>query len=86
MSRSGFDKRFPSRSSHIAKALAQNVRRYRRDKGWTQGDLAAKLDIEQMAVSLIENCRANPTLETLEAMAACFGVRFADLFESRGTK
>jgi len=56
------------------------------DKGWTQDDLAAALEIEQTAVSLIENCRANPTLQTLEAIAACFGIRFVELFESRAGK
>ena len=81
MVRSGFDERFPARDSHIAKALARNVLRLRKDKGWTQDELAAKLGVEQMAVSLIENARSNPTLETLEAIADCFGVRFIDLFE-----
>ena len=86
MARSGFDERFPARNSQIAKALARNVLRLRKDKGWTQDELAAKLGIEQMAVSLIENARSNPTLETLEAIATCFGVKFIDLFEMRATK
>ncbi|MET4356387.1 transcriptional regulator with XRE-family HTH domain [Bradyrhizobium sp. RT9b] len=87
MVRSGFDERFPARDSQIAKALARNVLRLRKDKGWTQDELAAKLGVEQMAVSLIENARSNPTLETLEVIADCFGVRFIDLFElSRPSK
>jgi transcriptional regulator with XRE-family HTH domain len=86
VARSGFDERFPARNSQVAKALARNVRRLRKDKGWTQDELAAKLRIEQMAVSLIENNRANPTLEALEAIATCLGVRFVDLFEMRSTK
>ena len=83
MGRSGFDERFPARSSQATKALARNVRRLRKEKGWTQDELAAKLKIEQMAVSLIENNRSNPTLQTLEAIAACLGVRFVDLFDAR---
>lgn len=86
MARSGFDKRFPARNSQMAKALGRNVRRLRKDKGWTQDELAAKLNLEQMAVSLIENSRANPTLETLEAIATCLGVKFAELFEIRPAK
>jgi transcriptional regulator with XRE-family HTH domain len=86
MARSGFDQRFPARNSQVAKALARNVRRLRKEKGWTQDELAAKLEIEQTAVSLIENARANPTLQTLEAIAACFSVRFIDLFEARSAK
>jgi len=83
MARSGFDQRFPVRNSQVSKALARNVRRLREEKGWTQDELADKLKVEQMAVSLIENNRANPTLQTLEAIAACLGVRFIDLFDTR---
>lgn len=35
---------------------------------------------------LIENNRANPTLETIEAIAACLSVRFIDLFDARQTR
>lgn len=86
MARSGFDQRFPARNSQVAKALARNVRRLRKEKGWTQDELAAKLKIEQTAVSLIENNRANPKLETIEAIATCLGVRFLDLFDARQTR
>ena len=70
----------------MAKALARNVKRLRKNKGWSQGQLADKLEVEQTAVSLIENCRANPTLATLEAIATCLGVRFVELFETRSGK
>jgi transcriptional regulator with XRE-family HTH domain len=83
MARSGFGKRFPARNSPVAKALARNVRRLRKEKGWTQDVLAAKIHVEQTAVSLIENGRANPTLQTLEAVAASLGVRLVDLLDAR---
>jgi transcriptional regulator with XRE-family HTH domain len=86
MTRSGFEKRFPKRDSPVAKALARNVRRLRKAKDWTQDELAAKLKVEQVAVSLIENARANPTLQTLEDIAACLGVKFIELFEMRPQK
>ena len=86
MARSDFEKRFPSRASPALRTLARNVRQLRKVKGWTQDDLAEKANLEQTAVSLIENGRANPTVETLETIAICLGVRFVDLFESRPTK
>jgi transcriptional regulator with XRE-family HTH domain len=86
MVRSGFGERFPSRDTQVAKALARNVRRLRKEKGWAQDELAAKVGVEQMAISLIENSRANPTLETLEALAKSLGVRFGDLFDVRAQK
>ncbi|TKT71406.1 helix-turn-helix transcriptional regulator [Afipia massiliensis] len=81
-SRSGFGKRFPARTSQTAKALGRNVRRLRKEKGWTQDELAAKVKLEQTAISLIENNRANPTLSTLEALAAAFKIPFVELFEA----
>jgi transcriptional regulator with XRE-family HTH domain len=86
MARSGFDERFPARDSPMAKALARNVRRLRKLKGWSQDELAGRLKIKQTAVSLIENKRANPTLETLEDLATCLGVKFVELFEVRASK
>jgi DNA-binding XRE family transcriptional regulator len=47
---------------------------------WTQDDLAAAVEIEQAAVSLIENGRANPTLLILESVANVFDLRIGDLF------
>jgi transcriptional regulator with XRE-family HTH domain len=80
MARSGFGKRFPARDSAVAKALALNVKRFRTAKGLTQDQLAAEVDIEQAAVSLIENGRANPTLLNLESISVALGVDFRDLF------
>src|SRR3954471_24767649 len=81
MARSDFESRFPARATERAKALAFNVSRLRRAKGWTQDALAGALGVEQGAVSLIENGRANPTLQVLEQLASELGVRVQDLFE-----
>lgn len=81
MARSDFERRFPARDTEATKALAVNVRRLRKEKGWTQDALAAALGVEQGAVSLIENGRANPTLQVLEQLASELEVRVQDLFE-----
>jgi transcriptional regulator with XRE-family HTH domain len=80
MARSGFGKRFPARNSAVSKALAANVRRLRKERGWTQDDLAAETRVEQAAISLIENGRANPTLLMLESIAKALDVAFVELF------
>jgi transcriptional regulator with XRE-family HTH domain len=71
----------------MIRRLAVNVRRLRKAKGWTQETLAAEARIEQTAVSLIENGRANPTVLAIEDIAAALGVSFLDLFkvERRGS-
>lgn len=83
MARTGFVGRFPARDSAIARALAANVRRLRKERSWSQDELAAQSGIEQAAVSLIENSRANPTLLMLEGIAKALEVSFGELFETR---
>jgi transcriptional regulator with XRE-family HTH domain len=83
MARSGFGERFPARNSAVSKALAANVRRLRKERGWTQDDLAAEAKVEQAAISLIENARANPTLLMLESIAKALGIAFIELFAAQ---
>ena len=83
MARKGFGERFTTRPSAVVKALAWNVRRLRKERGWTQEELAGECDIEQQAISLIENGRANPTLMMAESLASALDVPFGDLFEAR---
>lgn len=78
-----FAERFGTRSSAVVKALARNVRRLRKEQGWTQEKLAGDCGIEQQAVSLIESGRANPTILTIESLAGALGVPVVALLEAR---
>jgi transcriptional regulator with XRE-family HTH domain len=80
MARKGFGARFKTRPSAVVKELARNVRRLRKERGWTQEELAGECGIEQQAVSLIESGRANPTILTVESLANAFNMPFAALF------
>jgi transcriptional regulator with XRE-family HTH domain len=60
--------------------LARNVRRLRRARGWTQYDLAAEANIRQALVSAIELGDANPTLTSIEKIAAALDVKTSELF------
>jgi transcriptional regulator with XRE-family HTH domain len=62
------------RKSAAVTALASNCRRLREAKGWTQGDLADAMEVNQPEISFLENGRANPTLIFLEKLAATLGV------------
>src|ERR1700732_254575 len=79
----GFQDRFKNRSSSaIVTALAWNVRHLRKERGWSQEELAGECRIEQQSVSLIEGGRANPTVMMVERLAVALGVSFLDLFEA----
>lgn len=79
MTRTEFEKRFPTRDSAAVETLALNVRRLRKAKKWSQDRLAAEVGIDQNAVSLIENGRANPTLLLIEEIARALEVGLVEL-------
>jgi len=86
MAGNSFKERFPQHDEAAAQLLAVNVRRLRKTRGLTQDQLAAELDVEQSAVSLIENARANPALLLLDAIARALNCHMRDLFEESATK
>jgi transcriptional regulator with XRE-family HTH domain len=60
--------------------LARNLRRLRLERGLSQDDLAAEAKTRQALVSAIEIGEANPTLASLEKLAATLKVTLAELF------
>lgn len=74
-----FRKRFPARESAAIRALAANVRKLRKAREWSQDQLAGELGMEQNAVSLLENARANPTILIVEQIALVFDVGLSEL-------
>ncbi len=63
------------------RALAQNVKRLRSQRGWTQRELARRSRVSRITISRIENeNEPAPRVETLERLAEAFGVSLAELF------
>ena len=81
-----FALRFPTRESAILELLANNVRSLRAARGMSQQTLADTVEIEQTEISKIENQRGNPTVLTLEKLAAALGVTVPALLEPEATK
>lgn len=69
-------RRSPAQTRRI---LARNVRRKRQEKSWSQHDLANEANVRQALVSALEVGTANPTLESLDKLAAALNVQVADL-------
>jgi transcriptional regulator with XRE-family HTH domain len=74
-----FEARFPARDSPTIAALAANVRRIRLDRKLSQDGLASLAAVDQTAISLIENGRANPTATMIEAIADALGATVVEL-------
>lgn len=65
--------------AHTKRLLARNLRRLRHEKSWSQHDLAEEANVRQALVSALEIAKANPTLESLDRIAAALDVDVADL-------
>jgi D-alanyl-D-alanine-carboxypeptidase/D-alanyl-D-alanine-endopeptidase len=60
--------------------LAVNVKHRRQENGWSLEMLAEKSDLSVRTVKKIERGDSNPTLKTLEGLAAAFSSPVEDLF------
>lgn len=61
-------------STELRRTIGENVRRLRRDKGWTQTELAEKAGIRLVHVNRIETGKSSPSAEVLFALADSLGV------------
>lgn len=60
--------------------MKNHVRRLREERGWSQGQLAAALDVSRQTVNAIENGRYDPSLPLAFAIAKEFKLRIEDIF------
>lgn len=64
-------------------SIGERIRKYRNNKGWTQLQLARRAEITATSVSLYENDRALPTIDSLWALADAFGCSMDELVGRR---
>jgi transcriptional regulator with XRE-family HTH domain len=72
--------------AHTKRLLARNLRQLRLQRSWSQYDLADEARLRQASISAVEVAAANPTLESLDKIAAALGVEVADLLSAVATK
>jgi len=65
----------------IQKRLATRVRTLRRDKGWSQEELAHQAGVHRTFVSQIERAVKISTIVTVEKVACALGVRIGELLD-----
>jgi transcriptional regulator with XRE-family HTH domain len=69
----------------FVRAVAANVRSLRLEAGLTLADLASAAGLGKSTLAQLESGRANPSVETLWALAAALRVPFARLVEEERT-
>jgi transcriptional regulator with XRE-family HTH domain len=60
--------------------FGRNVARLRKQRGWSQEELASKIDVKKQSISNIERGVRFPTFETLEKIANAFHATPVELF------
>ena len=60
--------------------LGMRIVYLRKQRGWTQEDLAFEAGINKNYICDMENGRRNPSLEIIERLAKAFGISISDLF------
>jgi putative transcriptional regulator len=60
--------------------MTNRVRVLRTERGWTQADLADRLNVSRQTIYAIENERFDPSLPLAFAIAALFEQQIEDIF------
>lgn len=60
--------------------LAANVRRLRAANGWTQDALSHESGLDRSFIAHVEREARNPSLDSIEKLAAAFSVQIGELF------
>jgi putative transcriptional regulator len=60
--------------------MKNNVRDLRAEKGWSQADLADRLNVSRQTVNAIETGRYDPSLPLAFALAKLFKCAIEDIF------
>jgi transcriptional regulator with XRE-family HTH domain len=67
-------------SSTAREILAGNIRRLRKERGWSQEELAEKSGLHRTYVGDIERLERNVSVDNIERLAAAFNIPVKDLF------
>ncbi|MBL8630968.1 MAG: helix-turn-helix transcriptional regulator [Rhodospirillaceae bacterium] len=60
--------------------MKNNLRALREGQGWTQGELADRLDVSRQTINAIETDKYDPSLPLAFKIASLFGTKIEDIF------
>ncbi len=64
-----------------AAAVKNRLRELRERQGWSQGELALRLDVSRQTINAIETGKYDPSLPLAFKLARLFGQRIEQLFD-----
>lgn len=66
----------------VRRRLSLNLQRLRREKGWSQEDLAEESGLHRTYISGIERCVKNPTITVVDRLAVALAAPMGALLEA----
>ena len=69
----------------MAIKVGKKIRYVRKQRGYTQYQLADAVNADVSTINKIENDKANPSLDMLEKLAAALGVKITELLEDQAS-
>lgn len=63
--------------------MKNRLRVLRAEKGWSQADLAEKLNVSRQAINAVETSKHDPSLTLAFALAEVFEQRIEDIFDHK---
>lgn len=63
--------------------MTNRLRVLRAERGWSQADLAEKLEVSRQSVNAIETGKYDPSLPLAFRIARLFGLGIEEIFEDR---
>lgn len=67
---------------NIREILAANLKRYRRERGVSQEELAHLAEIDRTYISSLERCQYAASIEVVDRLAKALGVRASQLLDA----
>lgn len=61
--------------------MRNRIKSLRREHGWSQSDLAARVGVSRNSIISIENGRFDPSLPLAFELAAAFDMKIEDIFQ-----
>jgi len=61
--------------------MKNHLRELRAERGWSQSDLADRLDVSRQTVNALETGRYDPSLPLAFSLAKLFKCKIEDIFE-----
>ena len=61
--------------------MKNRMKSLRRERGWSQSELAARVGVSRNSIISIENGRFDPSLPLAFELAAAFAMRIEDVFQ-----